>query len=196
MLELEGYKQKSVDNLMESLETSRTQPIDVFLRSLGISGVGKRTAKVIGSCFASVEDILKFSLDIEMLQNLADIGPETARNIIQFFETHREMIARLLEQMEILFMEDTTSGVGIFIGKSFCVTGSFQKYSRDQLHELIEQYGGEIRSSVSKKLDYLIAGEKAGSKKIKAEGLGVEIWNIEDLLGNIKKSISSYTYTL
>ena len=126
---------------MESLETSRTQPIDVFLRSLGISGVGKRTAKVIGSCFASVEDILKFSLDIETLQNLADIGPETARNIIDFFEVHRDMIARLLKQMEIVFIENTTPGIGVFVGKSFCVTGSFEKYSRDQLHELIEQHG-------------------------------------------------------
>lgn len=186
ILWLEGYKEKSVSNLIESLEKAKKQPVWKLVASLGISGVGKRTAKTLSPLFQSREDFLVFRFSMEELEAIKDIGPETARNIIEYFSQNKDMIARLLDRITIVFDETTRNlELGTLSWKSFCVTGSFEQYSRDQIHEMIEVNGGEVRSSVSAKLDYLIAGDKAGSKKAKAESLWVAILSIEEFVEKV-----------
>ncbi len=128
------------------------------------------------------DDILSVMQKIteEDLVQIRDIGPETAHGFVRFMEDNADLVARLLAELNIKIPDTTENASKVLTGKSFCVTGSFEGISRDEIHELIEQNGGEVRTSVSKKLDYLIAGEKAGSKKTKAEGFGVEILTIED----------------
>ena len=135
----------------------------------------------------NLQDIL-FHLTYEELEQIHDIGPATAGSIVYYFEENREMIARLLEEVHpTLTIEDQSQKKeALLSGKSFCVTGSFENISRDEIHALIEENGGEVRTSVSAKLDYLIVGSDAGSKKAKAEELRVKVLDLEglyDLMG-------------
>lgn len=101
-------------------------------------------------------------------------------------QENRELVENLFRELIIEIPEQNSQTIynisNELIGKSFCVTGSFENMSRDQIHELIEAHGGEVRTAVTGKLDYLIAGESAGSKKTKAESLGVKIIGIEELM--------------
>lgn len=118
---------------------------------------------------------------------MKDIGPETARTFVEYMSEHQEMVGRLFSELQIQVPEknpEALSGGSLsneLMGKSFCVTGSFEGISRGAIHELIEQHGGEVRTSVSAKLDYLIVGGDAGSKKSKAEDLGVKCIGFEEL---------------
>lgn len=129
--------------------------------------------------FESQEDLLSFSKSPEELEVIKDIGPETARSICEYFQTHTVLLQRLIERVQVIYSpannQETT---GILAGKTFCVTGTFA-LSRDEIHALIEENGGEVRTSVSGNLDYLIAGDNAGSKKEKAQSLGVTVLNWE-----------------
>lgn len=170
--------------------------------ALGIPNVGSKTAKILARSIIELaqtrhpedsETLSHIFLSIfptltqESLESLRDIGAETARSILTFFTENRDEITSLFHE---LIFEDTardirTSG-GKLLGKSFCVTGSFETLSRDQIHALIEQNGGEVRTSVTARLDYLIAGTSAGSKKIKAESLGIVILSLEDFYELLK----------
>ncbi len=175
LLLIEGYKEKSVDNLMQAIEAKRTLPIEKIIASLGIPWVGKRTAKLLAPLFHTVSDILEFQKTPEELEIIKDIGPETARSICDYFQTHTVLLQRLFERVEVIFAPQKSSeSSGVLSGKTFCVTGTFA-LSRDEIHALIEENGGEIRTSVSGNLDYLIAGDNAGSKKEKAQSLGVTV---------------------
>ncbi|MBP7806091.1 NAD-dependent DNA ligase LigA [Candidatus Gracilibacteria bacterium] len=178
-LQIEGYKEKSVDNLLIAIEAKRTLPIDRFIGALGIPGVGKRTAKLLAPLFQSIEDILHFQLSIEMLEAVKDIGPGTAGTISTYFETHKHLLERLLARVTIVFPKTIEKTSGVLAGKTFCVTGTFT-LSRDDIHAIIEEHGGEVRTAVSGNLDYLIAGENAGSKREKALSLGVKVLNWEE----------------
>lgn len=179
LLSIEGYKEKSVKNLLQAIEAKRTLPIEKIIASLGIPGVGKRTAKLLAPLFQSQEDLLSFSKTPEELEIIKDIGPETARSICEYFQTHTTLLQRLTERVQIVYTPGKThKSEGILAGKTFCVTGTFT-LSRDEIHTLIEEHGGEIRSSVSGNLDYLIAGDNAGSKKEKAQSLGVTVLDWE-----------------
>jgi len=177
MLLLEWFKEKSVLNLLSAIETRRSLSIDKFLWSLGIPGVGKRTAKLLSEIFQSKEDILHFSFSVENLEAIKDIWPGTAGTIIQYFETHKYLLDRLLSRVEIFFPERALWWK--LASKTFCVTGTFG-ISRDSIHSIIESNGWEVRTAISGNLDYLIAGESAGSKKEKAESLNVDILSLED----------------
>lgn len=163
---------------MSAIEAKRTLPIDRFIGALGIPGVGKRTAKLLAPLFESTEDILHFHLTIETLEAVKDIGPGTAGTISTYFETHKHLLERLLNRVTITFPKIAKAD-GILSSKTFCVTGTFD-ISRDDIHAIIEENGGEVRTAVSGNLDYLIAGENAGSKKEKALSLGVKVLSWED----------------
>lgn len=173
LLQVEWYKEKSVDNLMTAIEAKRTLPIDKFLWALGIPGVGKRTAKLLAALFQNIDEILNFNFSLEVLEAVKDIWPGTAGTISIYFETHKHLLERLLDRVIVTFPKRENTG-WILTGKTFCVTGTFA-ISRDEIHVVIEANGGEVRSSVSGNLDYLIAGENAGSKKEKAHTLGVTV---------------------
>lgn len=118
---------------------------------------------------------MEFQKTPEELEIIKDIGPETARSICDYFQTHTVLLQRLFERVEVIFAPQKSSeSSGVLSGKTFCVTGTFA-LSRDEIHALIEENGGEIRTSVSGNLDYLIAGDNAGSKKEKAQSLGVTV---------------------
>jgi DNA ligase (NAD+) len=191
ILELEWYKEKSVQNLIDSLEKARNSTLDRMFVGLGIPNVGKKTGKQLASVSYQLSMQKKiplletlFIITEEDLLNVKDIWPETARAFVQYMWQNREVVERLYRELmlpEPKYIDARTNTLesGIF-GKSFCVTGSFDIFSRDEIHELIEQHGGEVRTSVSTKLDYLIAGENAGSKRSKAMECGVKIVSIEE----------------
>jgi DNA ligase (NAD+) len=191
MLELEWYREKSVQNLIDSLEKARNTTLDRMFVGLGIPNVGKKTGKQLANISYQLSIQKKiplletlFIITEEDLLDVKDIWPETARAFVQYMWQNREVVGRLYGELilpEPKYIDACTNTLesGIF-GKSFCVTGSFDILSRDQIHELIEGHGGEVRTSVSVKLDYLIAGDNAGSKRAKALECGVQIISLID----------------
>lgn len=191
LLKIEGYKEKSVNNLFDAIEKARNTTLDRAFVALGIPNVGKKTAKQIVTLFDDIFDqnwLLQkiFEITEENLLNLADIGPETARAFVNFMSDNRQMVEKFFWELNFSFSQEKNKNSSILSGKSFCVTGSFDTISRDEIHSMVEQNGGEVRTSVSKNLDFLIAGEKAGSKLEKAENLGVKILTLDDFFELIK----------
>jgi DNA ligase (NAD+) len=183
---LEGYKEKSVNNLLEAIEKARHTTLDRVFVALGIPNVGKKTARLLSGIIYGISEMRNLpifetiqNITLEELLEIKDIGPETARAFMEYTQENTLLIERLLHELDLQIPEGISVWVTEWIlsGKSFCVTGSFDAISRDEIHELIEKNGGEVRTSVAGKLDYLIVGSDAGSKKSKAESLGVEcIW--------------------
>lgn len=185
ILALEGFQEKSVNNLLDGIEKVRKTDITTFLKALGIPGVGKKTAKTLSKIIDSIEHpLLSGFATMSELEELPDIGPEVANSVVRFFKEHRELTQDLLSELEIIFLDSSSviSSDSIWGGKKVCITGSFEWYKRDELAEILEKRGGEFMSSVSKNTDYLLAGEKAGSKLKKAQELWVEILSLEEFL--------------
>jgi DNA ligase (NAD+) len=150
--------------------------------------VGKDFSTLLTSFIPLEMTELLISLTEEELYEVKDIGPETARAFVEYVEENSLLIKRLLHELQIEMPEvrfqpsqEWQENSSEIFGRSFCVTGGFEGISRDEIHELIEKHGGEVRTSVSAKLDYLIVGSDAGSKKTKAEDLGVKCIGIEEL---------------
>ncbi len=189
ILGLEWYKEKSVNNLLESIENARKQPIAVFIAALWIPNVGKKMGKILTPLFRSNEDILNFSYTLEDLLLLPDVWPETAQSILEYFSVNKKFFAKLLEQVQVSFQGPVLKRTGPISWKKVCITGSFEKYSRDDLIKTIEEKGGEFVWSVSKNTDYLLAGESAGSKLEKAKNLWVNILSLEQFFVLIWQNI-------
>lgn len=197
---LEWWGKKSVDNLLLAIENSRKNPLDKVLVGLGISEVGRKTAKVIAKALEkryleqnSKSDDMNFSgilkawesFSGEEWQQLEDVWPVVAESIFGYAREKKDFLIRLFQELSPpvnTWNTTTAENSKQTEGKSFCVTGSFAKYSRDELHAIIEENGGLVRDSVSKKLDYLIVGENAGSKQTKALELGVPTLTVEEFL--------------
>ena len=187
ILALEWFQEKSVDNLIKAIEESKSVDIAKLLKSLGISGVGKKTAKNLARLFQSEFDILEFSHSAEDIEAINDIGPEIALSVYEYFtsEDNESLLAELVELLDIEYFKEREVWTWFFAGKKVCITWSFENYKRPDLAKMLEDVGGEFMSSVSKKTDYLLAGEKAGSKLKKANDLGVEVLDIEWFLEKI-----------
>ena len=184
ILELEGFKELSVNNLLSAIEKVQKTDIATFLRSIGIPGVGKKTAKTLSQIFHSESDIWNFTVTEEELIELPDIGPEVAKSVVEFFMTQREYILSLLKVLEIKFPDTKEHVSGKYSWKKICITGSFDGYSRDDLIEILEKQWGEFVWSVSKNTDYLLAWDKAGGKLKKAWELWIEVLKLEVFLSN------------
>ena len=185
ILELEWFQEKSVGKLIESIEKARKTDISIVLRSIGIPGVGKKTAKTLAKVITSPDSsLLQGRWDIEELEELNDIGSETARNLVEFFTNEKEFISNLLEILDIDFKPASWEKwiEWKYSWKTMCITGSFERYKRDDLVKILEEQGGEFVSSVSRKTDYLLAGERAGGKLKKAEECGVEVLSLDDFI--------------
>lgn len=192
ILAMEGFEEKKTDNILEAIEGSRKMELARFLLALCIPEVGRKTAKLLGTYIAgkkteelSLLQVLD-SLTYEELLAIKDIGPVGAEEVIDFIADNHEMLERLLAEVQPAIPTATVTG-GKLSGMSFCVTGSFVSKSRDEIHEIIEAHGGEVRSSVSAKLTYLIVGTDAGSKLDKAKELGVKILSLEEFEAMIGK---------
>lgn len=189
ILALEGWKEKSVQNLKKGVEKSKNQPIWRLLVGLGIRHIGSATAKMLEK---QVQNVLEFKdWSKETLTELEDVGPKVAESIVQFFynENNINLIKKLgesgvkIEKTE----EDNQVESNKLEGLTFLFTGTLTKFSRDAAKELVEKNGGKNLSGVSAKLSYLVAGEKAGSKLTKAEKIEpIKIISEDDFLEMIK----------
>ena len=183
LLNLERMGRKSAENLLEAIEASKGRGLARLLNALTIRHVGNRVAGVLAERFRTIDALLAAGSD--ELSRTNEIGPVIAKSVHDFLHSEfgRKTIDDLRSQgvkMESTAAPSATTGARKLEGKTLVVTGALVKYSRDQIHELIAQHGGHAASSISKKTDYLVAGEKAGSKLEKAQQLGVKVLNEED----------------
>ena len=168
---LEGFGKKSIDNLFTSIDNSRRPKLETFINSLGIPEVGETTASSLARHFKEFNYLRRASF--EDLMQLDSIGEVVAKNIIKFFENDPVGIDALLNEIEIEnFVASADSHLD---GIRIVITGSFENYSRDELKDIIKSKGGLPSSSISSNTDFLIHGEKAGSKYKKALDLGIEL---------------------
>jgi DNA ligase (NAD+) len=179
---LERMGKKSAKNLIDGIEASKARPLSRLLNGLGIRHVGGHTGEVLASHYGTIEKLIDAPLD--ELTNIHEIGDVVAASVHDFFHTdeNRVLVDRLREQGLAMREEArvAVNGAHPFSGKTFVVTGTLQKYSRDGIHERIKSLGGRPASSVSGNTDYLVAGESAGSKLNKAQKLGVQILTEEE----------------
>ena len=171
---------KFAKNLIDSIEKSKEQDLFHLITALGIRQVGTKAAKVLAKKYKTMENLQNATF--ESLAETSDVGEITANNIIEFFsqEQTKDTLEKLSDagvNMKILEEESLDNR---FEGKTFVLTGSLEKYTRQEASDLIEKYGGKVSSSVSKKTSYVLAGEEAGSKLTKAQELGVTIITEEE----------------
>jgi DNA ligase (NAD+) len=184
---LEGWKDKSVQNLKSGIEASKQNELYRLIVGLGIRHVGTTMAKVMAS---KVNKLTEFShWTQEQYMEVEDIGPKVAQSLCQFF-TDKENIA-LIEELEMLGVNISRTEVALasnkLEGKTFLFTGTLNRLSRDEAKVLVEKHGGKNLSAVSANLDFLIAGEKAGSKLAKAQKIpSIKIIEEEDFLKMIE----------
>lgn len=174
LLSLERFADKSAQNILDEIENSKKLPLERVIYGLGIRMVGERTAQFLAEHFGSMEAIANAS--VEELQNVGEVGPKIAESIAEFFAnpSNRKLVDRLGEAGLAFKGEKKERGMKL-AGKTFVLTGTLAKYTRDQAKKLIEDAGGKVTGSVSKKTDYVVAGTDAGSKLDKAKELGVAV---------------------
>lgn len=184
---LEGMGEKSAKSLTDAIEKSKSRGLDRVIFSLGIPLVGAKAAKLLADKFGSMSSLEK--AEFGDIADIYGIGNKIAEKVTAFFKSENNLreIARLEAAGVKMNYEKKTSGLGemIFAGKTFVLTGTLEKYTRDKASEIIEENGGKTSSSVSRKTDYVLAGKEAGSKLKKAESLGVVIISeseFEDML--------------
>ncbi len=174
LIELDRMGEKSATNLVKAIAKSKETTFARFLFGLGIREVGESTAQTLASHFASVDDLM--AATAEDLQALPDVGPIVAQRIVDYFslETNRNLVNELVDAgIHWPEHQPVSAGDQPFAGKTFVITGTLPSMTREEAKAMIIAKGGKVTGSVSKKTDYLLAGEKAGSKLEKAERLGV-----------------------
>src|SRR6202011_4763234 len=185
LLSLERFADKSAQNILDEIENSKKLPLERVIYGLGIRFVGARTAQFLAEHFGSMEALA--SAGIEELQNVNEVGPRIAESIMEFFSiaANRKLVERLGEAG--LAFKGTKKERGTKLaGKTFVLTGTLAKHTRDEAKKMIEDAGGRVSGSVSKKTDYVVAGADAGSKLDKAKTLGVAVIDekeMEELAG-------------
>ena len=179
-------KEKNTDKLLDAIEKSKQNEAFQLLTGFGIPNVGKAAAKTILKHFGSIEALMQ--ADMESLQQVADVGEVTALCIRNYFqdENNCKIIERLKEAGVNMEMAESGSEDGRFDGLTFVITGTLPTMDRKAAAALIEAHGGKVSGSVSKKTNYLLAGENAGSKLTKANDLGVSVISEEELQEMLK----------
>lgn len=191
LINLERMGEKSVTNLLNAITASKGNSLERLLFGLGIRHVGAKAAKTIAMEFGNIDPLANAS--VEDLKAINEIGDKMADSIVAFFE--QEEAAELIEELKAAGVNMEYTGArpvaaedsdSVFAGKTIVLTGKLEQLSRNEAKEKIELLGGKITGSVSKKTDIVIAGEDAGSKLTKAEQLGLEIWDEDKLLEELK----------
>jgi len=174
LLSLERFADKSAQNILDEIENSKKLPLERVIYGLGIRMVGERTAQFLAEHFGSMEALA--SASIEELQNVNEVGPRIAESIVEFFSipANKQLVKRLAAA-ELTFEGKKKERGTKLAGKTFVLTGTLGKYTRDDAKKMIEDAGGKVTGSVSKKTDYVVAGAEAGSKLDKAKELGVAV---------------------
>jgi len=193
LLTLERMGDKSAQNVLDEIDRSRKLPLERVIYGLGIRFVGERTAEFLTQHFGSLDDLMaaatvsEQTVSLEKLEEVEEVGPRIAASIREFFleSKNRELVERL-RKAGLQFKGKKKERGTKLAGKTFVLTGTLAKYSRDQAKKMIEDAGGKVSGSVSKKTDYVVAGAEPGSKLDKARELGVNVINedaMEELLG-------------
>jgi len=179
---LEGMGQKSADKMMKAIEKSKSTTLDRFLYALGIREVGDSTARLLAQEFGDLEKLM--SATRRELKQIPDIGPVAAKSIVTFFQQphNREVIQRL-QAVGVQWPQNESPVVTALAGKTFVLTGSLSGMTRDDAKARLQALGAKVSNSVSRKTDYVVAGEKAGSKLEKARTLGINVIDEAGLLG-------------
>jgi len=174
LLSLDRFADKSAQNILDEIENSKKLPLERVIYGLGIRFVGERTAQFLAEHFGSMEALE--NAGIEELQNVNEVGPRIAESIVEFFSiaANRKLLERLRQAGLTLKGRKKERGTKL-AGKTFVLTGTLTKYTRDEAKKMIEDAGGKVTGSVSKKTDYVVAGTDAGSKLDKAKELGVAV---------------------
>ena len=178
LIELEGFGSKSVSNLLISIENSKNNSLENLLNGLGINGIGAKTAKILAKKYETMDNLMNASS--EELEQIKDIGSTLSNNISNYFDNPKNRI--LIHELKDIGINMEYKGEKIiqdeaFTNKKFVLTGTISFLSRDELKKIIEDRGGEVSGSVSKKTDVVIAGENPGSKYDKAKALNIPIWD-------------------
>lgn len=185
---LEGYGEKSISNLLNSIETSKENSLERLLFGLGIPHVGAKTAKILAANFHTMDNLMSASL--EELTTIDDIGEIIAKSIISYFNDnhHRAIVEELKDiGLNMEYLGKKIEKNPNFVNKSFVLTGTLSSLTRDEAKEIIEENGGKNVESVSKKTSVVIVGDAPGSKYQKALDLGIEIWNEEEFKSKFTK---------
>jgi DNA ligase (NAD+) len=187
LLQLERMGEKSVTNLLDAIESSKQQPFERILYALGIRHVGQGVARILAREFGSIDALRKAS--IEQLTALHEIGPRIAESVVKFFrEEHTiEMIRRLGKAGVQLAGTNARAVRQTLGGKTFVLTGSLEKFTRDEARQLIERLGGRVTGSVSKNTDFVVVGAEPGSKFDKARDLNIPILDEDQFLSLVKE---------
>lgn len=191
LLEKRGYQKKSVDKMLETIETSKKQPLALLLYGLGIRQVGKKAAAILANYFGSMDALMM--ADVDTLVSINDIGPVTAQSIVEFFkdESNQKLIQTLKEQGLNMIQEKQEIKASRFTNKTVVLTGTLEHYTRNEAKEILENLGANVSGSVSKKTDYVIYGTAAGSKLAKAQNLGVATMSEEEFVEEVENAQSS-----
>jgi DNA ligase (NAD+) len=180
LLSLERMGAKSAQNVLDEIENSKKLPLERVIYGLGIRMVGERTAQFLGEHFGSMEALE--GADVEELEDVNEVGPRIAESIVEFFSiaANRELVERLRQAGLELTGQKKQRGTKLR-GKTFVLTGTLAHFTRDEAKRIIEDAGGKVTGSVSKKTDYVVAGADAGSKLDKAKELGVRVIDEKEL---------------
>ena len=188
LVEIERLGEKSIDNLLKAIEESKKQPFTKVLFALGIRYVGSGAAKKLAEYFTSIDEMMTAAE--EEISSIHEIGPSISGSIRNFFsDKHNLKVIQRLKEHNLNFksMKKVPRETS-FMGKTFVLTGTLSKFSREEAEEKISNFGGKCASSVSKKTDFVLAGESAGSKLTKAQTLGVRIINENEFLRMLKEA--------
>lgn len=188
LMELEGFGEKSINNLLDSIEESKNNPLERLLFALGIRYVGKKTAKILAHHYSNIDNLINTTY--EELVNIENIGEIIAKSVYDYFK--KDVNIKLIDDLKTIGLNMTASAKeqnidDDFKNKTFVLTGSLDKMSRDEASIKIENRGGKVTSSVTKKTDVVVTGIDPGSKYEKAISLNIEIWNEEKFVNMLKE---------
>lgn len=188
LIQIERLGEKSIDNLLNAIEKSKSQPFPKVLFAIGIRYVGAGAAQKIADHFNSIDNLIKASE--EKISSIYEIGPSISKSIKQFFADKKNI--RLIEELKKAGLNFVSEKREIkksyFTGKTFVLTGTLSGFSRDEAAARITALGGKVASAVSKNTDFVVAGEKAGSKLSKAESLGIKVIDESAFLDMLKEN--------
>ncbi len=186
LIQLEGFGEKSIDNLLKAIEKSKSQPFERVLFAIGIKHVGASVAKVLASHFHSIDELMKATP--EQLQKIPEIGETISQSIVEFFNDERNL--KLIDELKsygLKFESEKKKIGGKLSGKTFVITGTLNSMTRNEAKELIEKLGGKTSDNVSSKTSYVVVGQDPGSKYDKAKKLKIPILTEEEFLNLINE---------
>jgi DNA ligase (NAD+) len=186
LINLERMGKKSAEKLLGNIDRSRSLPLPRLLSGLGIPFVGERTGQILADTFGSLDAIME--ADAEELQRAQEVGPKVAQALVQFFrESHNRELVERLRSAGLTFIHERKRRGSALEGLTFVLTGTLSNLTREDAKQKIEDAGGKVSGSVSRKTNFVVAGEDAGSKLEKARELGVKVIGEEELLQMIMR---------